>query len=322
MKNSLLLIIMSALAWTASGCTTAIESADGALGSAVEATTPAYVPIVEFDDSAYQFAWFDIQAKLSQEFDEVCGDTFCEGDYANLTPLSMMCAVSSDTGAVQDCAWNFAGSLEAVDSHTSAISVDKPTYQCHFQPDATAADFVDLMESSSDAIHETLPGTTGSIYDSLVDCFQHPIGSTPVTFSNDPHPVYVEADNYYVSPTYLTKLRNAKAALKTGFDGVCGDTFCESDYSDMQSMAFVCSITKSTGNVKGCDWIFAGSYNEVTSGGLVAPTTTSWSCPVTMHGTLYQLITTLDATGSPDPIHRPLPGVTTSAYDQIAGCLP
>ncbi len=114
----------------------------------------------------------------------------------------------------------------------------------------------------------------------------------------------------------------AKTALVTGFNDVCGDTFCESDYSDMQSLAFVCSITKSTGNVKACDWIFGGSFSQIATNGAVTPTSQTWTCPVPVHGTLSQLITTLTASGSTDPIDRALPGTTASAYDAIGGCLP
>jgi hypothetical protein len=41
-----------------------------------------------------------------------------------------------------------------------------------------------------------------------------------------------------------------------------------------------------------------------------------------MHGTLSQLISVWTAAGTDDPIQRPLPGVTTSAYDALGGCLP
>lgn len=314
--------ILVGMAGTALGCAPA--QGDGeALSSQAQPDTAPYVSLVDYDDSAYQFVWPDIQAKLNQEFDAVCGDTFCEGDFSNLTALRASCSVASADGTVEDCVWSFAGSLEAVDPHTAAITVDAPTFQCHFHPvGTTAADFVSLLSGSTDAIHETLPGTSGSIYDALVDCFQHPIGATPITFDTTPPLTYVEVADYYVSPTWKAKWANAKAALVNGFDDVCGDTFCESDYSDLQSMAFVCSITKSTGNVKGCSWVFAGSYSMVQSSGVDEATTSSFNCHIGMHGTLAQLITTLTASGTTDPIHRPLPGTTQSAYDQLVGCLP
>jgi hypothetical protein len=40
-----------------------------------------------------------------------------------------------------------------------------------------------------------------------------------------------------------------------------------------------------------------------------------------MHGTMAQLVSALAAPGA-DAIQTPLPGVTTSAYDALGGCLP
>ncbi len=314
--------VLLGLAWAASGCAVPVQGSDD-VGADREATTTQYVSLVDFDDSAYQFAWSDIGVQLDQEFGALCGDTFCEGDFSNLTPLSVSCSVTSVNGTVHDCAWTFAGSIEAVDPDTSVISVDAPTFQCHFHPKyTTAGAFVTLLSGSSDAIHDTLPHTSGSIYDALVDCFQNPIGATPITFVDDPHPTYVEASDYYTSPTWQAKWANAKAALDLGFNDVCGDTFCEGDYADLQSLAFVCSITKSTGNVKGCDWIFGGSFSQVATNGALDATSHTWTCPVTVHGTLSQLITTLTDSEPTAPIDRPLPGTTSSAYDAIGGCLP
>jgi hypothetical protein len=322
MKTTWLLFGLVGLAWTASGCAVQAQEGDD-VGSQSEGTTTQYVNLVDFNDSEYQFVWPDIEAKLTQEFNDVCGDTFCEGDFSNLTPLRLSCSVTSINGTVHDCVWTFAGSLESVNPHTAAITVDAPTFQCHFHPKyTTTPNFVALLQNSTDAIHETLPHTTGSIYDELVDCFQHPIGATPITFDTTPPLTYVEASDYYTSPTWQAKWANSKAALLTGFNNVCGDTFCESDYSDMQSMAFVCAITKSTGNVKDCAWVLSGSYYDVATNGADVATSTSWNCPVHVQGTLSQLITTLTASGTTAPIDRLLPGTTASAYDALAGCLP
>ena len=110
--------------------------------------------------------------------------------------------------------------------------------------------------------------------------------------------------------------------MKLGFDNVCGDTFCEGDFGDLQSLAFTCAVTKSTGNVKACAWIFGGSYSTVSpTKGTVDETSRTWTCPVNTRGTIGKLVSTLD--GSSDPIREALPGETTSAYDAIANdCLP
>ena len=49
-----------------------------------DAAATEYVFIAEFQDAIYESAWYDINRKLDAEFDESCGDAFCEGEYTNL----------------------------------------------------------------------------------------------------------------------------------------------------------------------------------------------------------------------------------------------
>ncbi len=284
-----------------------------------ESSGTTYVNIFDFP-STDQGAWSDLVGKLNGEFANVCGDTFCEGDFANLTPLTFSCSVSSKVGQVHDCAWTFAGSYAFADPKTSVIAIDAPTFVCHVAPKTTSTKLIALLSGSADAIHETLPGTTGSIYDSLVDCFQHPIGGTPFT-PNTTAGTYVDSDAYYTSAAGIAKWSTVKSALLAGFNNICGDTFCGSDYGDLQALQLACSVTKSSGNVKSCVWIFGGSVTNVSKTGADVPTTKTFSCPIPMHGTMAQLVSALTAPGV-DAIQTPLPGVTTSAYDSLGGCLP
>jgi hypothetical protein len=216
-----------------------------------------------------------------------------------------------------------------VNPTTAAISVDAPTYACHFAAKSTANKLVALLNGAADALHQTLPGETTSIYDALGTCFQHPIGNTPITVIDVAKPTYVEATDYYTTASGQTSWTTAKANVKRGFDFVCGDTFCGGDYGDLQSLELVCSITKSTGNVKSCNWVFSGSYTDIAKTGTLVPNTKSFKCPVTMHGTIGQLISVINAppsaqnsSGFVEVIQRPLPGMTTSLYDALGGCLP
>ena len=265
--------------------------------------------------------FINLRHKLEGEFGDVCGDTFCGGDFSNLTPLTLQCSVTSKQGQVHDCVWTFAGSYAFVDSKTAALGVDKPSFECHFSAKTTGPKLITLLNNSTDALHETLPGTSGSIYDALGSCFQHPLNNTPFSPSSATG-TYTDSDSYYVSAASQTKWWSAKAALKSGFDAVCGDTFCEGDFSDIQALQFQCAVTKSTGNIKSCTWIFGGSYMDVSKTGAMVPTSKTWSCPVPVKGTMAQLTATLTATGdASDAIHRVLPGTTASAYDAIGNCL-
>ena len=288
------------------GC--AVSGGDSGSEWEQESGATQYVNIMDFA-STDQSAWYDLVHKLNGEFDR-----------PDITPLTFFCSVSSKVGNVKDCAWTFAASRYAVDATSAAISIDAVTYQCHVHPKTTAAKLIALLAGSTDAIHEHLPGTPGSIDDVLGDCFQHPIGETPITATTADHPTYVEAADYYTTLANQQKWRASYDALKLGFDNICGDTFCGGDFSDLQSLDVACAVTKSSGNVKSCMWTFGGSYTTVKKTGELDLASKTWSCPVAVHGTLPQLIATLTGTNTQDGIHRPLPG-GVAAYDSIAGCV-
>ena len=290
-----------------------------------ESGVTTYVSVGDFNNAALQGAWYDLNTQLAGEFNNVCGDTFCEGDYANLTPLTLMCAVSSKAGQVHDCAWSFAGSYSSVDAVTAVVHESAPTFQCHFKANTTITKLVTLLQSSNDAINLPLPGSNTSIYDSLFDCFQHgAIGATPFSIPDVAAPKYVDGDTYYTSAANVAKWSTAKSNILAGFNNICGDTFCSSDYNDLQSLDFQCAITKSSGAVKSCNWVFGGSVYDISKTGAVSFTSKSFICPITMKGTFSQFLSTLTGAvpAGVGPIDRPLPGMTTSVYDQINGCLP
>jgi hypothetical protein len=118
--------------------------------------------------------------------------------------------------------------------------------------------------------------------------------------------------------------------LRQNFDDVCGDTFCEGDFTNLQSMSFRCSVSTRTGELKTCLWLFAGSYESVTaSSGNIRPVTKFFSCPIAVTGTPHALLdailpTTMSATTTTQgrgPLWAPLPGSPSSIYDQLGNCL-
>lgn len=310
------LVLIAGLVVLTSACTIDATSQVGEESSATQ-----YVDLVDFPGMD-QDAFYGLRDKLAGAFNDVCGDTFCEGDYSNLTPIGFACSVTSKVGNVHDCAWTFAGSIEAVDPTTSAISVDAPSFQCHFTAKTTGPKLVALLNASSDPLNAALPGETTTIYDTLLDCLHKPIGSTPVTFTQAVKTTYIDADGYYKSGSYQQQWSAAKSALTNGFYNVCGDTFCDGDYNPIVPMAFVCSVTASTGNVKDCKWVFEGSYASPGKNGAESVNAKSWTCDVPMKGTVGQLMAVVNATNVPDDvINRALPGGTASAYDALLNCL-
>ncbi len=289
-----------------------------------DSSSTTYVDIMDFSKTD-QSQWYDSIHSLNRQFDEICGDTFCEGDWSNLTPLTFGCSVTSKAGNIKQCAWTFAASSVEVDQRTAGIIVDAPTFECPIVMKTTAVKLEALL-TAADSLHVGLPGApaaTPSIYDQLSECFEHPVGSVPGTFATEGRLSYVAGSAYYSSAAGQQKWFDATTALVHGFDNICGDTFCGSDFGDLQSLDFECSITKSTGNVKSCAWVFGGSYHIVPEqSGVLDETTRTFRCDIAVKGTISQLLTTLTAPGTQDAINRPLPGMTTSAYDALAsGCL-
>ncbi len=314
MKKLAYVFAVSLIAGLASCATTGTNDLSGD----EQDSTTTFVEIQEFGTNPAEDAWYSINSKLQSEFNEVCGDTFCEGDFPNIAALRLYCSVTSKNATIRDCAWAFTASTHEIDTKTAAVIPNAVTYQCHFKPKTTGPKLITLLTNSTDAIHATLPGM-GSIYDTLSDCFGHPIGTTPVNVS-PLTTTYVDAADYYTSSASQGWTASVKN-LHTAFDNVCGDTFCSSDYADVQALDLGCSVTKSSGNMKTCIWNFGGSYTTIAKNGALALVSKTWSCPVQVHGTIGQMISVLTSTtDNTDAIHRTLPG-GTSAYDSIVGCV-
>lgn len=124
------------------------------------------------DDTMYE-AWRQIYDTLHGNFDDVCGDTFCGGDYSNLEPLRLRCSMDSKKQTLKSCAYVFAGSYETITASTGTIKVNAKTFSCHLPVSGIAlADFMStlLATGTTPALRRTLPGGTTSIYDNLVGC--------------------------------------------------------------------------------------------------------------------------------------------------------
>jgi hypothetical protein len=142
---------------------------------AVVAQTPARAPFVDagsYLSSRPQYpAWLDLRSNLKHNFDDICGDTFCEGDYSNIESLRFQCSVNSRTGVVGQCVWTFAGSNEEVTPATGVITVQTQTWSC-VSPIASGTTIQSLLTALAgpNPLHAMLPGTNTTIYDGLIGC--------------------------------------------------------------------------------------------------------------------------------------------------------
>lgn len=131
-----------------------------------------YVEAVSYLDTDAEYeAWFDIQHGLRRNFDDICGDTFCEGDYSNIQSLGYNCSVDETSGRIGMCVWVFAGSIEEIDPVTGKISARQAFWRCKTQlaPGTTMDSFLAALQGSR-PLYATLPGSDQSIYDGLIDC--------------------------------------------------------------------------------------------------------------------------------------------------------
>ena len=116
--------------------------------------------------------WFELKRQLRHDFDDICGDTFCEGDYTNLQSLSVRCSVSVATGAFKSCIWLLAGSYESVRPATGSIEVNRRFFRCTLPLAGAPQPVLEALLAAGDtpALQRPLPGSERSLYDALGDC--------------------------------------------------------------------------------------------------------------------------------------------------------
>lgn len=116
-------------------------------------------------------AWYTLLANLRRNFDDICGDTFCEGDWSNIQALRMRCSVETGDGQIGRCVWIFAASNEEVDAPTGRILVDTRTWRCR-APIVRGTTLPELLTAlaGDEPLYAALPHGGGSIYDGLIDC--------------------------------------------------------------------------------------------------------------------------------------------------------
>jgi hypothetical protein len=289
------------------GC--AFQSSDSTEESESEVGT-VYVSADTYLKSAQDSAgWAAAKANIDGEFDNVCGDTFCSGDYSNLTSMGLVCAVSSARGIIKDCAWTFVGSSHLVNGATGTVQASIASFQCHFKPSGGVKALSTRLQGN-DAIRQTLPGVNRSIYDVLGDCFQNPIGATPIDFADGP---YVDAPDS--SAVDQDRWFDAARGVRNAFDSTHAD-------ANVHALRFVCSVRSTTGTIRSCKWLFGGATSKVDSkSGAVVITATSDRCTVPATGKANDLTVGLTASGPTPILDRTLPGSTKTLNDVLASCL-
>lgn len=142
-------------------------------GTASQGYESSYVDVSAYplSDDRYE-AWLHLRIGLRDGFDQICGDTFCEGEFSNIEPLRFRCSVDQSSGRIGTCAWIFAASNEEIDPASGRVRVSQRGFWRCRAPlvrGTTIEQFIDALQVEQ-PLHEPLPMTGRTLMDGLIDC--------------------------------------------------------------------------------------------------------------------------------------------------------
>lgn len=314
LRSSLALLCFASAALILSAC----EEAPGSQEN--DATQTSYVDLGDFVSSDADLTrWIEIRRGLDDEFDQICGDTFCGGDFSNIYSLGFTCSVSSKQGRMRECLWTFAASEELVNGATGDIVSTVPFYECRMRPTSTVRHFLPAF-GEDDFMQAQLPGLTGTVHEQLIECFEPSPDFEPL-----PEPVggpFADAADNLTTDAEIDAWYSMVIGLRQSFDEICGDSFCEGEYTNLTPLRFRCSMNVDSGRLDTCAWVFAASNNERSKKGIHSVDKASYVCTFPVDATPAELSAVLDpqAEGE-DVLDRTLPGSTRTLNDVLIDCL-
>jgi hypothetical protein len=158
----------SALVWAA-----ALLCAAGALTfCAIPANAAEYVDAVHYPGNEQGWDVFhDLERRLQRDFDYICGDTICEGEFSNMQALRYRCSVRQSDGTMGECVWVFAGSNAEIDAAIGKVVTDARTWACRspLAAQTPVASFYSALAGDR-PLRAPLPGSSMTIFDGLFDC--------------------------------------------------------------------------------------------------------------------------------------------------------
>lgn len=131
-----------------------------------------YVDVASYLDSDAEYeAWLHLRLQLRQNFDDICGDTFCEGEYSNIHSLRYLCSVHQASGRIGTCGWSFAASDESIATTTGRITSQPVAWFC-VSPIVRGTTIEALLDAlqGDEPLYATLPMSARTLYDGLIDC--------------------------------------------------------------------------------------------------------------------------------------------------------
>ncbi|MFT3771795.1 MAG: hypothetical protein QM820_40820 [Minicystis sp.] len=292
---------------------TAVEAPE-AVSSAAEDLSSPYHEMTSRLDGAQLALWQAASAGLIHSFDDVCGDTYCSGDYANLSTIALTCSIN-EAGRVRQCGWKLGGSIEYVDGATGKFSLDARTFNCIIPVKSNVDTFLTALDDNAYDIKGPLPGTGDSFYHGIGACLAGVVGDPPPESTGTTYQEIADYFNDHGDPGFWfgTRRRVAEA-----FDASCASTYCQGEWSHIAALRFVCSTDQTTGQVVGCRFTLAASNPTVDENGHVGGPRKILQCKVKVHGPAADVEAALSGS---DPLHATLPGSGTTIASQLDSCL-
>ncbi|MDL5365728.1 hypothetical protein QSH18_08935 [Xanthomonas sp. NCPPB 2654] len=143
-----------------------------ALGAPRAQAQQVYVDAVDYPTPGAGWeAFYDLERRLAEDFDQSCGDTFCEGEYSDYQPLRYRCSVRQRDGVLGQCVWTFGASESSIDPATGQVLVDAKLWQCP-TPLLPQTRLVALYKAlaGEHPLFAPLPHSQRSVNDGLIDC--------------------------------------------------------------------------------------------------------------------------------------------------------
>ncbi|WP_045761735.1 hypothetical protein [Xanthomonas albilineans] len=143
----------------------------GARASHAEQTQQAYVDAMDDAPGEGGETFADLEQRLVHDFERLCGDTFCAGDYSAYRPLRYRCSVRQRDGVIGQCVWTFGASEASIDPDTGRVLVDARLWQCitPLLPQTRLAALYKALAGER-PLRAPLPHHRHSINDGLMDC--------------------------------------------------------------------------------------------------------------------------------------------------------
>lgn len=259
-------------------------------------------------------SWHDHRAALLHSFDHVCGDTYCSGDYANLSTIALKCSITQ-SNYVKECNWVLGGTIEYVDGATGKYTVDARTFPCTVPVKADVNAFLDALDEEPEVVKAPLPVTGQSFYNGIGACLAGVVGKVPPASTGTTYEEIADYFNEHPDPGFWFGVRRH---VNDAFASTCATSFCTETWKNITGLRFVCATNGATGNVQSCLWDFGVANTKVTSKGKVSATAKVLGCPIKATGSATALEAVL---GGPTPLTAALPGSTKTLAQQLDDCL-